>query len=203
MDLVNFCCRPGMGRWLLILVLYSVGGMMAGTMFRPLLVDVGLSLVEIGLLLGVVTQTAGMLGAITAGFFIAPLGRKRSLIVFGLLRTVMMMAYLLPASGVTSLPILYLVAISVQFTLSMATTATCTVMMDQSELATAGTDYTIQTSVVFLGGFSAAALSGVIAQAIGYQGVFAISVAITLVSVVTIAKFFPETGFSQANKSGI
>jgi MFS family permease len=203
MDLVNFCRRPGMWRWLLILVLYTVGGMITGTMFRPLLVDIGLSLTEVGLLLGVVSQSAGMLGAITAGFFIAPLGRKRSLIVFGLLQSVMMIAYLLPASGVTSLPVLYLVAIGVQFTLSMATTATCTVMMDQSELATAGTDYTIQTSVVFLGGFSAAALSGVIAEAIGYQGVFALSIAISFISVVAIARFFPETGFSQPNKSGI
>lgn len=88
MNLVNFCRRPEMWRWLLILVLSTAGETMAGTMFRPLLVDIGLSLAEIGLLLGVVSYSAGMLGAMTAGLFINPLGRKRSLIVFGLLEAI-------------------------------------------------------------------------------------------------------------------
>ncbi|TVP65607.1 MAG: MFS transporter [Nodularia sp. (in: Bacteria)] len=187
---IHFYRRPGMKRWLLVLVLYLAGGSMASQMFRPLLVDIGLSLTDIGLLLGVVAYGAGTIGAIVAGFFIVPWGRKRSLIIFGLLQAFSLVAYLLPASGVTHLPVLYLVAISVNLTFSMATTATFTIMMDQSKLETPGTDYTVQTSVVYFGGIVAAAMGGGIAANVGYQGLFSISIIITLLSLIILHKVF-------------
>lgn len=191
-NLIDFCRRPGMGRWSLMLVFYSSGSMMATTMFRPLLVDTGLSLGEIGLLLGVVSYSAGILGAIVSGLSIAPLGRKRSLILFGSLRAIAISAYFLPAFGLTDLPVLYLVAIIVQISISMATTPLYTIMMDKSNLETAGTDYTMQNSIVYLGGIIAAAMSGIIARAVGYQGVFAVSIVISIIGVVLIAKIFDD-----------
>jgi MFS family permease len=71
MALVNFCRRPLMWRWLFILVLYIVGTTMATTMFRPLLVDIGLSLADISFLMGVVGFSASMLGLLLAGVLIA------------------------------------------------------------------------------------------------------------------------------------
>lgn len=97
----------------------------------------------------------------------------------------------------TNLPTLYLVAISVQFATSMTSTALFTVMMDKSELETAGTDYTVQTSVIYLGGIVPAAISGVIAEVIGYQGVFAISITLFLVSIALIARTFDDTRSTQ------
>ncbi|AFZ26075.1 arabinose efflux permease family protein [Cylindrospermum stagnale PCC 7417] len=197
MNLVKFFRRQGMWRWLLVLLLYMKGSIMASTMYRLLLVDIGLSLSEIGLLLGVVSYTVGIFGAIAAGFLINPLGRKRSLILFGLFQAVAMMTYLLPASGVTSLPILYLVAIVVQFSVSLTSTAVFTIVMDKSELETAGTDQTIQSSILSFSGISAAAISGVIAESFGYQGVFVLGVVITLLSVVITARVFDETRSTQ------
>ena len=65
--LIGVYCRPGMGRWSLILMLYGIGPYMALTMFRPLLVDLGQSKGEIVLILGVVSYGAGLIGAIVAG----------------------------------------------------------------------------------------------------------------------------------------
>ena len=185
-----------------MLVFYSSGSMMATTMFRPLLVDIGLSLPEIGWLLGVVSYSAGILGAIVAGLLIAPLGRKRSLILFGLLRAIAISTYLLPAFGVTNLPVLYLVAISVQISISMATTPLYTVMMDKSNLETAGTDYTMQNSIVHLGGIVAAAMSGVIVRMVGYRGVFATSIVVSIIGVVLIAKMFDDINHQKAESKG-
>ena len=201
-NLIDFCRYPGIGRWLLMLVFYSSGSMMATTMFRPLLVDIGLSLPEIGWLLGVVSYSAGILGAIVAGLLIAPLGRKRSLILFGLLRAIAISTYLLPAFGVTNLPVLYLVAISVQISISMATTPLYTVMMDKSNLETAGTDYTMQNSIVHLGGIVAAAMSGVIVRMVGYRGVFATSIVVSIIGVVLIAKMFDDINHQKAESKG-
>lgn len=196
-NLVKFFLRPGMWRWVLVLALSMRGGMMATTMYRPLLVDLKLSLAEIGLLLGVVSYSAGIVGAIAAGFLMNPLGRKRALIFFGLFESVALLTCLLPTFGVTNLPALYLIAIVVQFSMSMATTATYTIMMDKSELETAGTDYTIQNSIASFSTIGAATISGVIADALGYRGVFAISAAISLIGVAIIAIAFDDTRSTQ------
>jgi predicted MFS family arabinose efflux permease len=200
---ITFCRRPGIWRWLWAVMLYMTGSYMALAMFRPLLVDIGLSLEEIGVLLGVVGSTAGIFGAIAAGSVIAALGRKRSLIVFGLLRAAVLTAYLLPVIGFTDRSILYLIVISVQFAISMASTATFTVMMDNSEPETAGTDYTIQNSVLSLSAITASATSGVIAGGIGYTGVFVLSAVIALVSVVMIAVMIPEIRTRQPKQINV
>ncbi|MBD2309026.1 MFS transporter [Chroococcidiopsis sp. FACHB-1243] len=185
---INFCSNPGVLNWLLVLLLYSSSSHMAATMFRPLLVDVGLSLSDIGWLTGVVGAGASAFGGIAAGLLIAPLGRKRSLFVFSLLWAISMLTYLLPAFGIVDLPILYLVNISTFFTIGIMNTATFTIMMDKSRLETPGTDYTIQSSIGILGSLGAASISGVIATAIGYRGIFIVSVAIAIIAFLAISK---------------
>lgn len=187
LDLVRFCRRPQMGRWLLVLGLFSAGPMMANTMFRPLLVDIGLSMSDIGLLLGVASYGAGIFGAITGGLLVSRLGRRRALLVFCSLRVFCVAAYLLPALGFTALPILYAIAMVAQFSNSMAMTALFTVMMDKSESMTAGTDFTLQTSIVYLGGILAAPISGLVATGFEYEGAFLLATAFAVGSVAAIA----------------
>ena len=190
LTLIDFCRRPGMGRWLLILILYMTATTMVTTMFRPLLVDLGLSLADIGLLTGVVGFSASMVGALIAGVLIKPLGRKRSLILFGLLQLVAIATCLLPTVGIDSLPMLYSICILVQMTMGMAYTALYTVMMDNSNTNSAGVDYTMQTSAIYFGGIAASGLSGFVAEALGYQNLFLICIFISLASVAVVAKTF-------------
>ena len=114
-----------------------------------------------------VSYGAGLLGAIVAGLNVTRLGRKRALVNFSALQIIAIAAYCLPALGFTSLPMLYLVATVAQFINGMAMTALFTVMMDKSERTTAGTDYTVQSSVVYISGILGATFSGAIAEAIG------------------------------------
>ena len=174
--LISVYRRPGMGR----------------TMFLPLLVDVGLSMGEIGLLLGVVSYGAGLLGAVTAGLTISRMSRKQALVLFSALQGIAIAAYCLPALGFTQLPMLYLVAIVAQFINGMAMTALFTVMMDNSEAATAGTDYTVQSSVVYISGILGATFSGVIAEAIGYGGVFTVAFIFAMATVLAIYYLFHQ-----------
>ena len=74
---IKFCRRPGMAAWLLNLLTYSLGSRMAITMFQPMLVDLGFSLTDIGLLTGVIGFSAAMVGSPVGGYLVAPLGRKR------------------------------------------------------------------------------------------------------------------------------
>ncbi|MDJ1184225.1 MFS transporter [Roseofilum casamattae] len=186
LDLVRFCRRPQIWRWLIVLTLFSTGPMVANTMFRPLLVDIGLSMTEIGLLLGALGYAAGIFGAIAAGLLVTRLGRWRSLLWFCSLRVFAIATYLLPALGVVNLPLLYGVAIAFQFTNGMAMTALFTLMMDRSKLTTPGTDFTLQTSFIYFGGLLTAPLSGFAATSWGYQGAFALALTLALGSVVSI-----------------
>ncbi|MEM1239085.1 MAG: MFS transporter [Cyanobacteria bacterium P01_H01_bin.26] len=194
---IKFSQYPKTGLWCLILVLCTADGAMAGAMFRPLLVDIGLSLGDIALMLGVVSYTAGMVGAIIAGLTISSLGRKRSLLLFNLFQGLCITAYLLPAFHIHHIVVLYAAAVSVQLAGSMSSTALCTVMMDRSDLATAGSDYTVQSSLVLFSGIGIAAVSGFIAQAVGYQGLFMLSAMVALLSVTLVATAFDETIYSR------
>lgn len=185
---INFLSRPKALPWLFVILLYMGCEMMSGTMLRPLFVDRGLSLSDIGLMLGIVSYSVRIISALIAGFFITQLGRLRSLTLFGFAASMMTLLYIIPAIGISSLPVLYAVSITVNAVQSMAYTALLSAMMDKCEPTTAATDYTLQVSVVYLGGIAASVLSGAIANAMGYTFMFLISAALSLLSVLIITK---------------
>lgn len=188
--LISFIQYPAAGRWLLVLLVYMLGEGMASGMLRPLLVDLGLSLTAIGWMLGVVSYGASLVGALVAGGLINQLGRKQSLIGFALLQAIAISLCLLPALGVNQLPILYGVSMTLSTTHIMAGTAAYTVMMDYSRPATAGSDFTLQTSVIFLGSILGMVVGGAIAQTSGYVTVFIVSVGVALLGALLVERFY-------------
>lgn len=90
---IHFCRRPRIWRWLLLMLLYIMGRSMAVGMLRPLLVDVGLSIADIGWIVGIVGFSMGTVAASIAGLIIDRLGRKRSLIAFGLVSAIAISSY--------------------------------------------------------------------------------------------------------------
>ncbi|MEO1377842.1 MAG: MFS transporter [Cyanobacteria bacterium J06635_10] len=203
---IIFLSRPKALPWLLVIVLYMGGEMMSGTMLRPLFVDRGLSLSEIGLMLGIVSYSARIISALIAGVLIGKLGRINSLILFGFAAGIATLLYIIPANGTSNLSVLYIVTITVNALQGMAYTALLSAMMDKcvtpevSSSAyhqTAATDYTLQVSVVYIGGVAASMLSGKIASATGYAGMFIISAAVSLLSVLVITKFFPRVAVER------
>ncbi|GAA6615382.1 MFS transporter [Scytonema sp. NUACC26] len=191
---VNFLSRPKILPWLFVLLLYMSGEMMSSTMIRPLLSDRGLSLSDIGLMLGIVSYSARIVSALIAGIIIPQLGSVRSLILFGLIAAITTLLYIVPAVGVSSLPILYGVSIAVNATQSMAYTALLSAMMDKSNPETAAIDYTLQVSIMYIGGIAATVVSGAIASTTGYAFTFIISAALSLLSILLIKMFrSPQT----------
>lgn len=184
----SFCRRPTVGRWLILLMFYYTGTSMINTMFRPLLVDVGMSLSQIGWMYGTVAYSAGILGAVIGGMLIKPMGRKRSLILSTLLLAGANLLHLLPAWGFTSLPVLYFVSATFNLVYGMTSVVLSTMMMDNARTETAGTDYTLQTTILFIGSLIAAGVSGFLTTEMGYGGVFAMGGALTLINTVVVAK---------------
>ncbi len=182
--ILSFMRRSHTLVWLFFILLYATGSSMAATMFRPLLVDLGLSMADIGWMTGIVGSAAAIMGSLLAGVLIQPLGRRRALILFGLLQAIAVAALTLPAIGIRDPVVLYAVSTGEVFARSVASTALFTVMMDKSRPETAGSDYTLQSSVYVMGHqVGVPAFSGFIAAALGYTGVFLIGFVICLASV--------------------
>ncbi|WP_156114121.1 MFS transporter [Myxosarcina sp. GI1] len=187
-DLGEFFSRRELWLWLLVLATYTTGSSMAITMFRPLLVDIGLSAAQIGLLIGVVSYGVGTVGALAGGMTVNFLDRKRLLIIGGCFQTVIILGFLLPAWGFSSLLILYALGILFNGIFGYAETATSTIKMDKSDRDSAGRDFTIQTSLVFVSSTLAGSVSGAIAETIGYSGLFVLSAGLTLLNLSLILK---------------
>jgi predicted MFS family arabinose efflux permease len=146
-----------------------------------------MSMADIGVMNSIVAFGGGFVGSILGGFLLKPLGRKRGLIVFGILMAVAIALWILPTLGWTSLPILYLVATGLHFTYSMACIPMFAIAMDRSRQGNAGFDYTLQVTIIFIGSMVAGSFSGFIAEAFGYFGAFIIGSILCLLGVLFVA----------------
>jgi PAT family beta-lactamase induction signal transducer AmpG len=175
--------RPGWGVWLAILVLYKGGEALAYAMVKPLLVDRGLSVEDIGWLIGTAGFFAGLVGALLGGVLVnrsaaAGAGRARALVVAGALQVAGILAYVAPAAGLGGWWALAAASMLEHLTGGIATVTLFTVMMDVCGEA-AATDYTLQASVVVVATGGAATVSGFVAAHLGYPLHFAVSAALS------------------------
>jgi len=160
-------------RWMLVLATYKLGESAAGAMLRPLLVDRGWALDELGMLLGVGASAMGLIGALLGGV-LAGRFRRRSLVVLAVVQGVAVLAQAaaVSAGGLVA-------ALLVEHVASgMATAALFTSMMDRCRRRLEATDYTLQASVVVISSGIGASLSGLSAHELGYAGHFAASAAV-------------------------
>jgi MFS transporter, PAT family, beta-lactamase induction signal transducer AmpG len=188
-SLIKFFKRDGSILWVVLLLLHSTGAGMAGAMMKPLLVDLQFTLVDIGQIIGIVSCIAGIIGAVIGGAIVSKWGVEKSLVVFTIFGGLSVLACLPLARGVNTLPIAYAANISLQLFSSMGSIALSTVMLEKSELSTAGTDYTIQTSFSYLGGILTMFLGGLLAEHFGYQMMLIIAAGMSGLDLILIQKW--------------
>lgn len=174
---------PARRRWLLVLALYKVGDYIGTSMLRPFYVDRGMSLGELGVVLGTVGFTAGLVGALLGGAAIGRLGRRRALLVFGSLQALSVASYALSTGPEVGPVLVYGPVLFEHLATGMATAALFTVMMDRCRTEHAATDYTFQASVVVMATLVAAALGGTTAQWLGYGPNFILGGMVSLAAV--------------------
>lgn len=189
---LRFFSRPGVWPWLGLLVLFKIGDAFGSPMVKPLLVDRGLSLAEIGALVGGFGSGAALLGALLGGWLAGRAGRRTALATSGLVHAALMAAYALPVLGVGGTTALSVLMVLEHLTGSMATVALFTVMMDASDESTGATDYTAQASIIVWATFAGAAPSGLVAQSLGYGTHFLLAGAVCAVGAVALPALLPR-----------
>lgn len=182
----SFFDRPGLAGWLVVLVTYKAGESLGSAMVKPMLIDMGLDLKQIGLMVSLVGSVAALTGALLGGWLTTVIGRYHAIIGFGALQGLGVAAYAWlswqhEAGGVVSLPMIYAVNALEHFVSGMAMAALLTAVMDLSRPDHAAADFTVQVSILAIFGGSFYLAAGFVAEALGYTGYFLVSGALALV----------------------
>lgn len=179
-------------RILALIAVYKFGEAFATGMLRPFMVDAGFSLSEIGWLLGTAGFAAVLIGGLLGGSLVNKIGRKRSLILFGVFQAIAVAGYVYMAAIQTSWFIVVLILMLEHFVGGMSNAALFTCMMDWSSKETSATDYTVQASAVVIATGVATILSGFSAGKFGYIGHFALATVFAGGAVFAVRNYFPR-----------
>jgi len=186
----DFAARPGLGWWLLVVACFKVGDSLASAMIKPLLVDSGVSLADIGLMAGVVGSVSGVLGALLGGVLLLRVGHRNALLLFGLLQAAGLAGWALVAGGWLDLAFLYALSSFEQFADGLSTVALFTLMMDACRRDLAGTDYTLQASLFVTVSGAARLSGGFLTEIAGYGPVFLLASGLTVLALLPVLAYF-------------
>ena len=170
--------------WLALIAFYKFGDAFGTQMIRPYLSDMGISLEQMGALLGIGGFIAGLFGALLGGGLAGRFPRATALMLFLALETCAMLGYTLVSEG--EIVTVWLAVIAEHVAGGMATAALFTVMMDRCREHSEGADYAFQSCVVIITGMVAGALSGYSATQLGYVGHFSVAALLCAAAIVLV-----------------
>lgn len=190
-DLFGFFKQKGIGKQILFLFLYYMGLIGILSMLKPMLVDYGYNMKEIGIMSGIVGTSIGCLASLTGGFIVRRIGRHTSRILFAVFTLVTAVYFFLL---VTQLPIntatLHLGISLLWASYGLSTIVVYTTAMDCVRKGYEGTDFTIQTVITHLSGMIMAVGAGKLAGTFGYDKLFLAEIGVASISLLYILIVF-------------
>jgi len=172
--------------WIILLFIYMGNQVLARTLLPSILAERNFTESEIGFTIGVFGNGASIAGAVLGGLFIQSLGRRRSLITYGLLKIpVFFLLLVIPNTEIGHGWVIGSILCN-DFMAGLATVALFTVMMDKCRLDSPGTDFTIQQSMNAIGVVFFVFLSGAILENFGFTSLVITASLIGLLSVILV-----------------
>lgn len=163
--------QPGMFAWLAVVLTFKLGDALGSPMIKPMLVDQGWSTAALGQLT-LISSLAGIGGALLGGLLYARIGALRSLLIFGALQALGIAAMALLVGRGADTALVYAISLFEQIADGMSTVALFAVMMRMCRPEHEGADFTLQASAQILLSGLVGAGSGVLAEGVGFQGLF-------------------------------
>jgi predicted MFS family arabinose efflux permease len=178
----GFFRQPGAARWALVVMpLYYLGVASGYPLITPMLVDAGWELDRIGTVLVIGGGTVVIGGALAAGAVLSAVGRRRALVMFGLVQVAAAIG-LLPLTRPQPGAAVVLAEVALlHLAYAVTGTAIFTVSMDWTRQQSAGTDYTVQACFAQLCSHGAGAASLAVAGSFGYPVIAALSAGLGIV----------------------
>ena len=181
-DFGLFFRQKGISRQVIFLVLYYTGIIGVMSMLKPFMVDLGYSMKEIGFLCGIVGIGSAFVMAYPAGLFVRRWGYKRMRVIFAFIMFLATISFVLLSLSHPTTLLLTLAIVVLWGSYGMGTVVVYTSSMQHVRAGREGTDFTVQTVITHLMGILISIICGIIANSIGYTGMFALQGAIALAS---------------------
>lgn len=169
-----------MRAWLAVLLVYKIADGLSSSMVKPMMVDMGYRLEQIGLLASMIGSAASLVGAGLGALLIRRLGRFVALISFNALQALCTGLYAVAAwrfsvTAEANTWLVFGVNALEHMAGAMAMVALLTLAMDYARPERAGSDFTFQVCMVTLIGGTGHLVSGVLADQLGYHWHFLMS----------------------------
>ncbi len=180
---LSFSRAPGFAVWLGVLLSYKVADGFGSAMVKPMLVDMGFDLKQLGLQVTILGSLGTIAGAVAGGWLTVRWGRYPALLAFGLMQALGLGAYAVLSMGWEAGQAVhpwavYGINILEHVASGLATVALLTVIMDHCRHHHAGSDFTFQVSVLAVTGGLAHLAAGVVADLTGYTAYFLLAMGI-------------------------
>ena len=183
-DIGSFFRQKGIWPHLAMIGIFqsSLVGIM--TMVKPLMIDMGHSAKDIGLVTGICGTATGALMALLAGFVMKRTSRHRAALLFATVNLLPVLYFIFMHQATGNL---WVVATGITMTwgaFAMGMVLVFTMAMDNVRHCREGTDFTMQIVVVHLVSLAVSVASGQVAGAFSYATLFGLSLALALVTLV-------------------
>lgn len=186
-DLLGFFKQKGIYKQIIFLFLYYAGLIGVLAMLKPMLVDYGYTMKEIGIMSGIIGTSVGCLTSFGAGFLVRKMGVFSTRILFAVF---ILLAVIYFYCLVNYMPIntatLHLGVCILWGSYGAATIVVYTTAMESVREGFEGTDFTIQTVVTHMSGIFMGVSSGKIAGELSYSGLFCVEACIATISLLFI-----------------
>lgn len=198
-DLIRFFHRPRIGYWIAILAVFRIGNMTAYGLLSPLLVDLGWGLDNIGFSINTIGSLLGIAGACLGAWSINQWQRKTAMLLTLLLTALATMGLLLPARGIDHPAIVFGAIGLIMAAYGGSSAVMYTVIMDKSDPASAGTDFSLQMTISSISAFAAGGFGLALAESLGYAPVLLACLAVTALSMALVGSY---NGFESTRIRG-
>ncbi|MFV0535711.1 MAG: MFS transporter [Cumulibacter sp.] len=175
----SFFARPVTRLWALrILPLYFAGAAMAYGLIRPFLVDEQWSESRIGIVVVIVGSVFGVLAGLAGGIAIRSLGRRRAYRWLGVVQGIGCISVIVLTLGVTDIWFTVVVVALINAGIAAATALVYTISMDLTRHDSAGTDFTLFSTLASLVMVVAGGLGMGLSGAMGFAPVAGVALAL-------------------------
>lgn len=176
----DFFRRPGLEGWIWVLVTYKVAESLASAMVKPMMVDQGMSLADIGLQVSMAGAVTTITGAMLGGWLVTRLGRRTGMVAFAAVQSLLFASYAWPATGqglagLSSTQLIVVINAAEHLLGGMAMAALLSAVMDRARQSHAGVDFTLQVSLLAVFGGLFYLPAGLLVEQIGYASHFLVA----------------------------
>lgn len=196
-EFIYFFRQRKIGGHLLLLFLFYAGIIGILTMIKPYLVDLGYDIKKIGFISGIFGTACGALMTIPAGIYIRRKGILKSVWIFPVLNLLVAIYFFFLTYSNHQLYLIYIGVALLWSAYAMSSVFVYTLGMRVVRQGREGTDFTIQIVITHLSSLIIAVMSGKIADALGYRGLFALEFGVGILILILVPFLFKHDFYTN------